>query len=221
MVTVEIQGKPYRVSEGVTAVQALWQTGHRLVKGIGCLGGVCGACVFSYRKKGEMGMKTGLACQTPVEDGLSFAPPASLVLDRPSYRIGDDPGTEVFQYFPETRRCTRCNACTMVCPQRIDVKTGVVKVLSGEFAPAAETFYDCVMCGLCAVVCDEGIKPNLVGLYARRAQGARLAPFPENLLRRLEEVQAGAYAGVWAEVSRRDPEGQVAYLSKAVEGSAN
>ena len=33
-IAVDIQGKSYQVPEGITAVQALWYTGHELIKGI-------------------------------------------------------------------------------------------------------------------------------------------------------------------------------------------
>jgi succinate dehydrogenase/fumarate reductase-like Fe-S protein len=206
MITIEIQGRSYQVPEGITVVQALWYTGHEIIKGIGCLGGVCGACTFTYRRNGEPGTQTGLACQTLVEAGLVFSPPASLSVARAKYRISEieDPCASLLKYYPETRRCTRCNACTLVCPQGIDVRGCVLKSLSGEFAAVSEMFYNCVMCGLCAVVCDVGIKPNLVALCARRAQGAHLSPFPENLSKRLQEMEHGAYVSDWQKVLERN-----------------
>jgi len=202
MITVEIQGKSYRVPEEITVVQALWYTGHEILKGIGCLGGVCGACTFTYRRNGEAGTRTGLACQTLVEEGMVFSPPVSLTVARAEYRISEiqDPRASLLKYYPETRRCTRCNACTLVCPQGIAVQGCVLKSLSGEFSSVAEMFYSCVMCGLCAAVCDVGIKPNLVGLYARRSVGASLSPFPENLSKRLQEMEHGIYASEWQKI---------------------
>lgn len=195
MITVEINGKAYQIPEGITVVQALWHTGHELIKGIGCLGGVCGACTFTYRKKGEPGVRTALACQTLVEPDMVFSPPASMTASHARYRIQElkDPRADLFKYYPETRRCTRCNACTLVCPQGIDVRACVVKALSGEFAAVSDLFYNCVMCGLCAAVCDVSIKPNLVALYARRTQGARLSPRPVNLAMRIQELESKVY----------------------------
>jgi succinate dehydrogenase/fumarate reductase-like Fe-S protein len=202
MVTVEIGGKICQVPEGITAVQALWYSGHPLVKGIGCLGGVCGACTFTYRRKGKPGVQTGLACQTLVEEGMGFSPPASIEVTPAKYRFPDvdDPKSDLLKYYPETRRCTRCNACTMVCPQSIDVRACVLKALSGEFDAVSELFYSCVMCGLCTMVCDIGIRPNLVALYARRSEGVYLAPRPKNLLNRLQEMESGAYASKWQKI---------------------
>ena len=206
MITVEIQGRSFQVPEAITAVQALWYTGHELIKGIGCLGGVCGACTFTYRRSGEPGTKTGLACQTLVEEGMVFSPPASITTARAKYRIAElqDPRASLLKYYPETRRCTRCNACTLVCPQGIDVRGCVLKSLSGEFSSVAEMFYSCVMCGLCTMVCDVGIKPNLVALYARRSEGAHLSIFPENLSKRLQEVEQGIYVSEWQKILEKN-----------------
>jgi Fe-S oxidoreductase len=202
MINIEIQGKSCQVPEGITVVQALWYTGHELVKGIGCLGGVCGACTFTYRRKGDPGVKTGLACQTLVEEGMGFSSPVSLTITRTKYRFQeiDDPKASLLKYYPETRRCTHCNACTLACPQGIDVRACVLKSLSGEFAAVSDMFYSCVMCGLCTVVCDVGIRPNLVALYARRSEGAHLIPRPENLLKRLQEMKSGAYDSEWQKI---------------------
>jgi len=77
-VAIEIMGKAYQVPEGLTMLQAMWHTGHALTRGVGCLGGICGACSASYRTKGDIRIKNGLACQTQVEEGMSF----SLIYDR-------------------------------------------------------------------------------------------------------------------------------------------
>ena len=46
-VTVEVMGKKHQVPEGITVIQALWYTGHEMIRGIGCLGGTCGACAIA------------------------------------------------------------------------------------------------------------------------------------------------------------------------------
>jgi hypothetical protein len=43
MVTIEIAGKTHQVPEGITVIKALWYTGQEVIRGAGCLGGVCGA----------------------------------------------------------------------------------------------------------------------------------------------------------------------------------
>ena len=62
MVTVEIAGKTVQVPEGITVIKALWYTGQEVVRGVGCLGGFCGACATYYRTKDDPKVRTCLAC---------------------------------------------------------------------------------------------------------------------------------------------------------------
>jgi hypothetical protein len=59
---------------------------------------------------------------------------------------------------------------------------------------------DCVMCGLCNPVCIADIAPNLVGLYASRAQGAHFTEKPERLYHRIKEIEDGRYEAEWDRV---------------------
>ena len=78
MVTVEIAGKKYDVPEGITLIKALWYTGQEVVRGAGCLGGFCGACATYYRTKDDPKVKTCLACQMAVQDGMSYSDDAAV-----------------------------------------------------------------------------------------------------------------------------------------------
>lgn len=206
-VTVEISGGVCQVPEGMTVVQALWHTGHPLLRGIGCLGGVCGACTFTYRQQGEAGIQSGLACQVAVKEGMAFTLPASFAPGHIRDQILDveEPQAGLLEYYPETRRCTRCNACTLVCPQEIDVRAGVVGALTGDFSEVSEKFYNCVMCGLCASVCDVAIQPHRVALYARRVQASHRMPVPEDLLERVRQIQNGHFDADWEQHLHGDP----------------
>ncbi|MDH5700844.1 MAG: (2Fe-2S)-binding protein, partial [Nitrospirota bacterium] len=73
MVTVEIEGKPFQVPAGITLIKALWYAGQDVIRGVGCLGGFCGACATYYRTKDDPKVKTCLACSKAVEDGMSFS----------------------------------------------------------------------------------------------------------------------------------------------------
>ena len=72
MVTIEIAGKRVEVPEGITVIKAMWYAGQEVVRGVGCLGGFCGACATYYRTKDDPKVRTCLACQTAVQDGMSF-----------------------------------------------------------------------------------------------------------------------------------------------------
>lgn len=199
LIRIEVDGAEHPVPEGITVIQAMWHLGRPTIHGVGCLGGVCGACPITYRLPDQMSSKTGLACQTAVRDGMAitFIPSDSskkaialLPKEAPTQKT-------LFQYYPETRRCTACRACTSVCPQEIDVMGGVRAAINGELATVAEKFTTCVMCGLCAAVCEVQIKPHRVGMYARRLTGAFYPKEATGLLHRIEEVRSGKYASAW------------------------
>src|SRR3989441_5068219 len=173
MVSVEIAGKTYQVPEGITVIKALWYTGQEVIRGAGCLGGFCGACATSYRTKDDPKVRTCLACSTAVEDGMSFTMVPPFPARKATYQLSElkDPKQDLFNLYPETPLCRNCNACTEACPQGIDVRDGVWKAVFGDFKGVSEMFMDCVMCGLCVPVCIADIAPNLVALYASRAQG--------------------------------------------------
>ncbi len=209
MVTVEIAGKTYQVPEGITVIRALWYTGQEIVRGAGCLAGFCGACATYYRTKDNPKVRTCLACQTAVEDGMSFTMVPPFPARKATYQMSElqDPKQDLFNLYPETPMCRNCNACTEACPQGIDVREGVWKAVFGDFKSVSEMFMDCVMCGLCAPVCIADIAPNFVALYVSRAQGVHFSPKPERLDHRIEEIQSGRYDAEWERIlSLSEPE---------------
>lgn len=202
MVTVEIAGKTYQVPEGITVIKALWYTGQEVIRGIGCLGGFCGACATYYRTKDDPKVKTCLACQMAVQDGMSFSMVPPFPARKAIYQMAElkDPKQDLFNLYPEAPLCRNCNACTEACPQTIDVREGVWRAVFGDFKVVSEMFMDCVMCGLCAPVCIADIAPNLVALYASRAQGAHFAEKPLRLFQRIKEIEEGRYDAEWDRV---------------------
>lgn len=199
LVTVEIMGKRYQVPQGITFVQAMWHAGYEISRGIGCLGGVCGACSTLYRNRGSHKLKSGLACQLIVEEGVSFSMNTTFPVRKPVYHLEEigDPKQELFKYFPEAAHCRNCNACTEACPQGIDVRTGIWKSVFGDFKGASELFTACVMCNLCVPVCIAEISSNQVGLYVRRTQGAFYEKRPAELTRRIQEIKEGQFNAEW------------------------
>jgi len=202
LVNVEIMGKRYQVPAGITLIQAMWHVGHEITRGIGCLGGVCGACATYYRTSESHELKTGLACQLLVEEGMSFSLLQSFPVRKPIYHIEEisDPKQALFKYFPEAALCRNCNACSEACPQDIDVRTGIWKAAFGDFKGASELFLPCVMCNLCVPVCIAKISSNQVGLYARRVQGVFFEQRPPDLLSRTEEIASGKFDAEWKQI---------------------
>ncbi len=202
MVTVEIEGKPHQVPAGITLIKALWYTGQEVVRGAGCLGGFCGACATYYRTEDDPKVKTCLACSFAVEDGMSFSFMPAFPARKATYDLTQlkDPKQDLFTLYPEAPLCRNCNACTEACPQSIDVREGVWKAVFGDFQAVSEMFMDCVMCGMCAPVCIADIAPNLVAVYASRAQGVHFTDNPEGLDKRIQAIEEGRYQADWARV---------------------
>lgn len=198
LVSLQIDQTVCAVPQGITAIQALWYAGQRPIRGIGCLGGSCGACVFSYHVGNDPAPKSGLACQTLVEEGMRFTFAPQPATTGAAYRLEELQPTaeQLNRFYPEARRCTNCMACNWVCPQGIDARAMVRRSTAGDFRDAAERYTTCIMCGLCQTVCDVGIAPQRVGLFAHRAV-ARAFPPPLALLSRLEEIRSGVYETEW------------------------
>ena len=199
MVTVEIEGKPFQVPAGVTLIKAMWYAGKEVLRGAGCLGGFCGACATYYRTKDDPKVKTGLACSMAVEDGMSFSFMPAFPARKAIYNLPElkDPKQDLFELYPEAPLCRNCNACTEACPQKIDVREGVWKAVFGDFKAVSDMFMDCVMCGMCAPVCIADIAPNLVAVYASRAEGVHFTEKPEGLSTRIKKISDGQYQEEW------------------------
>jgi succinate dehydrogenase/fumarate reductase-like Fe-S protein len=171
-VTIEFMGKCCRVSASNTLLSALLEVGWDSVKGLGCLGGCCGACAVLYRLPDEHHVRTGLACRVPVQDGISFSLVGQYPCAKPTYDLStiDDPKQALFELFPEVTGCRNCRSCLQACPQGIDVMRGIWSAVFGNFAASAKVFEGCVQCGLCARVCAAGLRPFHVAAYVRQAQ---------------------------------------------------
>lgn len=198
-VSIEFMGKTYRVSKDVTLLRALLETGWDSVKGLGCLGGCCGACASFYRLPGETHVRTGLACLIPVQDGISFSLIGRFPVPKPTYDLTkiEDPRQALFDLFPETAGCRNCGSCLAACPQGIDVMRGMWCAVFGDFRAVADLFQSCVQCGLCARVCGAGLRPFLVAVYARRALGAVLSTRPTDLDACILRIESGQYQAEW------------------------
>ena len=199
LVSIDFMGKTYEVSPHTTLLGALLEIGWDSVKGLGCMGGCCGGCAALYRLPGEAHVKSGLACRTPVKEGISFSLAGHYHYPKPSYDLSElkNPKQDLFDLYPEVTTCRNCEMCVQVCPQGIDPMQGVWYATFGDFAKVAEMFKSCVHCGLCARVCSVGIRPHLVAVYASRVQGACLMEKPTDLLERLDQIESGTFHKEW------------------------
>lgn len=194
MITIELEGRKIRVPAGLTVIEALWDTGHDVKRGIGCLSGLCGACTVAYLEAGAPRVKFGLGCQVVVAAGMNvimlpYFPSRMAQYDMAAMA---DPLRELPAHYPELSACNDCKACN-VCPEWIHVAGFVKHAKEGAYPETANRVKDCHMCGLCASRCPQGIAPQYVGLYLQRACARGQAP-PPNLEQRLREMAALAYA---------------------------
>ena len=193
MVNVFLFGKRYQVPESLTIMKAMVYAGYQLVRGCGCRNGFCGACATIYRIKGQQELKTCLACQQQVEEGMYVATLPFFPLVKQVYDIEKIKPTQqiMMQLYPEIYSCIGCNACTKSCTQELNVMQYIAYAQRGEYEKAAEESFDCVMCGVCSSRCPAGISHPQVALLTRRLTGKYLAPKSEHLVNRVAEIDRG------------------------------
>ncbi|HIV23987.1 MAG TPA: 4Fe-4S dicluster domain-containing protein [Candidatus Merdiplasma excrementigallinarum] len=208
LVNVYFYGKRYQVPEDLTIMNAMEYAGYRLVRGCGCRHGFCGACATIYRIKGKNELKTCLACQTQVEEGMYVASLPFFPTDKRTYEIEKIRPEEqiMMQLYPEIYSCIGCNACTKACTQNLNVMQYIAYAQRGEFEKCAEESFDCVGCGICSARCPAGISHPMVGLLARRLTGKYIAPKAGHLEKRVEEINHGDYDELIEKIMNRPVE---------------
>lgn len=197
MVRLTIEGRAIEAPAQSSILQAFVHAGETLVEGVGCMGqGVCGSCRVMVRRSDSQEVKTALACETVIEDGMQVAFLEYFAhYDRRVYRIEDIGDSwralsKIGEVFPEAAHCRHCSGCDRACPKGLEVQRGVNLATSGELLAASHVFDECVMCNLCTLACPEHIRPNHLGLFVRRMI-ATLTLRPADLMRRLQQIERG------------------------------
>ncbi|MGA2973143.1 MAG: 4Fe-4S dicluster domain-containing protein [Candidatus Bathyarchaeia archaeon] len=193
--TVYVFGKQYRVPENLTILTAMESLGYRLLRGCGCRSGFCGACATVYRIQGDYRLRTGLACQTPVKDGMVFSMLPFHPATKAKYNLKELPAdlSSIVRFYPEVMRCLQCNTCSRACPQELPVIDVMGAAMRGDISTAADLSFDCIMCGLCATRCPAEIVQYYVAILARRLYAAHLAPKSKHLQERLQQIRSGFF----------------------------
>ena len=204
-VKVYFFGKQYEVPASLTIMIGMEYAGYQLVRGCGCRNGFCGACATIYRIKGQQELKTCLACQTKVEEGMYVATLPFFPLVKQVYDIEKVKPTEqiMMQLYPEIYACIGCNACTKSCTQGLNVMQYIAYAQRGEYEKCAEESFDCVMCGVCSARCPAGISHPQVAELARRLYGKYIAPKCEHLEKRVEEINNGEWVKIIEDVMNK------------------
>ena len=195
-VNVYFFGKKYEVPSSLTIMKAMEYGG------CGCRNGFCGACATIYRIKGRQELKTCLACQQQVEEGMYVATLPFFPLVKQVYDIEKIKPTEqiMMQLYPEIYSCIGCNACTKSCTQGLNVMQYIAYAQRGEFKKCAEESFDCVMCGVCSSRCPAGISHPQVAELARRLYGKYVAPECEHLNKRVAEINNGDFVKLMEDI---------------------
>ena len=219
-VNIFLFGKKYEVPANLTIMGAMEYAGYQLVRGCGCRNGFCGACATIYRIKGEQELKTCLACQTQVQEGMFIATLPFFPLVKQIYDINKIPTTQavMMQLYPEIYACVGCNACTKACTQKLNVMQYIAYAQRGEFDKCAEESFDCVMCGVCSSRCPAGISHPQVGMLARRINGKYLQPKTQHLEDRVKEINNGDFKAFLDELmAMSDEQMQEKYNNRDIE----
>jgi len=195
MVNIFLFGKKYTVPDHLTIMCAMEYAGYQLIRGCGCRNGFCGACATIYRIKGDTTLRTCLACQTKVEEGMYIATLPFFPLVKQVYDINKIAPNQaiMMQLYPEIYACVGCNACTKSCTQSLKVMQYIAYAQRGEFDKCADESFDCVMCGVCSSRCPAGISHPQVAMLARRLNGKFIAPETQHLKDRVTEIAEGKF----------------------------
>ncbi len=204
-VNVYFFGKKYQVPESLTIMKAMEYAGYELVRGCGCRNGFCGACATIYRIKGQQELKTCLACQQQVEEGMYVATLPFFPLVKQIYDVEKIKPTEqiMMQLYPEIYSCIGCNACTKSCTQGLNVMQYIAYAQRAEYEKCAEESFDCVMCGVCSARCPAGISHPQVAELARRLYGKYIAPESKHLTKKVQEINDGKYIPLIEEIMNK------------------
>jgi len=195
MLDFYIMDKHYEVPEGLTIMTAMEYCGYRLIRGCGCRVGSCGACATVYNFKHDPTLRYGLACQTAVKQDMCVVQIPSFPTSKPTYDIKKLRPTaeQVLKFYPELATCFGCNNCTTACPQDLQVMDYVSAALRGDFASVVEKSFECVMCGMCAARCPQGLSPYNIAMLTRRLYGRYLIPKSKHLEDRVQETESGKF----------------------------
>jgi len=195
LIPIYIMGKRYEVLSGLTILKSLEYAGYKLVRGVGCRAGFCGACATVYRLAEDHKLRIGLACQTLAQPGMYLTQIPFYPAPRARYVISETEPTfgALVTLYPQLLRCLGCGTCTKVCPQDLDVKDIMALAMRGNIAAVADKSFDCIMCGLCVSRCPAEEMQYNIFILARRLYGCHLAPPAAHLANRVSEIEAGQF----------------------------
>ncbi|MBF0183291.1 MAG: (2Fe-2S)-binding protein [Magnetococcales bacterium] len=205
-ITIAFDGTEYTVSAGRTILVALEEAGLRFVRGVGCRGGVCGACTVLYRMRDAHPLVAGLMCQDEAKHGMEILSlpyiPQKKAVHRMELPPENSPEYQVLSLYPEVNNCVMCGECSRLCPVGIDVMGYVGMIKRGDLRSAAQQSFTCVQCQACVLRCPSSISQPNAALAARRFHGRYREAPAEHLAKALEKVESGHYRSLFRKVRR-------------------
>ncbi|MBF0308148.1 MAG: 2Fe-2S iron-sulfur cluster binding domain-containing protein [Magnetococcales bacterium] len=208
-ITLIYDGETFRVSEGRTVLVALEEAGLSFIRGVGCRGGVCGACGILYRLRGEPELHSALMCQEMVKDGMEIMPLPYFPQKKMGHEVvpgeNESPAYLVVNLYPEVNHCIMCGECTRLCPMGIDVMGYVGMIKRGDLHGAGRESFVCVQCQVCALRCPSRISQPNVALAARRLHGRWEVPRADHLSRAIERLERPELNRVFRRLQHMDP----------------
>lgn len=195
MLDIYIMGKRYQVPEGLTIMTALEYCGYRLIRGCGCRAAFCGACGTVYNFKNDPTLRYALACQKLVEQDMYLTQIPFFPASKPDYDLEkmESTGEQILKIYPELVTCFGCNNCTKSCPQDLEVMEFMSAAIRADIKEVAIKSFDCLMCGLCAARCPQGLVPYNIALLSRRLYGRYMAPRSKQIDERIAEIKAAKF----------------------------
>ena len=195
MLDIYVMGKRYQVPEGLTIMTALEYCGYRLIRGCGCRAAFCGACGTVYNFKSDPTLRYALACQKLVEQDMYLTQIPFFPASKPDYDLEkmESTGEQILKIYPELVTCFGCNNCTKSCPQDLEVMEFMSAAIRGDIKEVAIKSFDCLMCGLCAARCPQGLVPYNIALLSRRLYGRYMAPRSKQIDERIAEIKAAKF----------------------------
>ncbi|MDZ7263971.1 MAG: 4Fe-4S ferredoxin, partial [candidate division KSB1 bacterium] len=73
-----------------------------------------------------------------------------------------------------------------------------------DIKKAAESSFDCVMCGLCSARCPAEEAQYNIAILARRLYGRYILPRAEHLAKRVQEIESGKYEPMLQDLMKAD-----------------
>jgi ferredoxin len=161
-----------------------------------------------YNFKNDPTLRYALACQKLVEQDMYLTQIPFFPAAKPDYDLEniEPTGEQILKIYPELVTCFGCNNCTKSCPQDLEVMDFVSAALRGDLPTVVEKSFDCLMCGLCAARCPQGLVPYNVSLLCRRLYGRYMAPKSKHLDERIAEIEAGKFNTELEEMEGLSPE---------------